>query len=355
MESEFGGPIVSGRGTSGASRTPGGHGGSGVSFPVPPAELEAPAQRPWRHFAEEREALGAGLAGAGVGGGAPGGGGEGTRAARRSVEVRRDASGLRSGRTVEFYKYVNDDLADARSKDWPLVGSPWPVLAITLAYTHFCLRLGPRLMRDRQPFDVDRLIVAFDLFQILACGWMTVQGFYYFPGRYKFFCEPIDYSNEEYSLYAVHLAWLYYMLKILDLLDTVFFVLRKKTSQITFLHVYHHAIMIFTGYIAVKYVGGGHFILLGHLNSFVHTVMYTYYLITNIRPEYKRSIWWKKHITQLQIAQFLTLFVQNFPTLFWDDCDIHFAWRLALTVQVTFMTLMFLDFYRRAYRAKSAD
>ena len=30
--------------------------------------------------------------------------------------------------------------------------------------------------------------------------------------------------------------------KLVDLLDTIFFVLRKKSNQISFLHVYHHFI-----------------------------------------------------------------------------------------------------------------
>lgn len=37
----------------------------------------------------------------------------------------------------------------------------------------------------------------------------------------------------------------------------VFFILRKKDSQVTFLHVYHHATMIFNWWLGVKYVAGG--------------------------------------------------------------------------------------------------
>jgi len=38
-------------------------------------------------------------------------------------------------------------------------------------------------------------------------------------------------------------VWLYYIAKITELLDTVFFVLRKKQRQISFLHLYHHTLM----------------------------------------------------------------------------------------------------------------
>jgi len=37
----------------------------------------------------------------------------------------------------------------------------------------------------------------------------------------------------------------------------VFFMLRKKNSQITFLHLYHHSTMPILWYIGVKYAPGG--------------------------------------------------------------------------------------------------
>lgn len=51
-------------------------------------------------------------------------------------------------------------------------------------------------------------------------------------------------------------AWWYFFSKIVELLDTVFFVLRKKQSQVTFLHVYHHAITMFFSWGYLKYLPG---------------------------------------------------------------------------------------------------
>jgi hypothetical protein len=51
--------------------------------------------------------------------------------------------------------------------------------------------------------------------------------------------------------------WLYYIVKIIDLIDTVLFALRKKANQITFLHVFHHSSMVLNGWFGVKYVPGG--------------------------------------------------------------------------------------------------
>jgi elongation of very long chain fatty acids protein 7 len=49
-------------------------------------------------------------------------------------------------------------------------------------------------------------------------------------------------------------------------------------------------------------VPGGHGVLLGFVNVFVHAFMYFYYFLTAIKPEVKKSIWWKRHITQLQLV-----------------------------------------------------
>ena len=68
------------------------------------------------------------------------------------------------------------------------------------------------------------------------------------------------YSFSLFSLFiTIQMAravWLYYMAKIVELLDTVFFVLRKKQSQVSFLHVYHHTLMPFCAFIGVKYFAG---------------------------------------------------------------------------------------------------
>jgi hypothetical protein len=49
-------------------------------------------------------------------------------------------------------------------------------------------------------------------------------------------------------------------------------------------------------------VSGGHGAMVLYVNSFVHVVMYSYYFVTSLWPEYGKKLWWKKYITQLQMV-----------------------------------------------------
>lgn len=63
---------------------------------------------------------------------------------------------------------------------------------------------------------------------------------------------------------------------------------------------------------------GGQGILLGYLNTFVHAVMYTYYLLSIWMPEIKQSKSTKKNITRLQMVSILEF--MNFSGEFSPFC-----------------------------------
>lgn len=81
------------------------------------------------------------------------------------------------------------------------------------------------------------------------------------------------------------------------------FVLRKKYSQISVLHVYHHVAISLGTYASLILHPGGHGTMLGLLNTFVHAVMYSYYWLT-IYDQSKRMKFerYKIRLTQLQMV-----------------------------------------------------
>lgn len=47
---------------------------------------------------------------------------------------------------------------------------------------------------------------------------------------------------------------------------------------------------------------GGHSTFFALLNTFVHIVMYFYYMVAAMGPKYQKYIWWKKYLTAFQMV-----------------------------------------------------
>jgi hypothetical protein len=50
---------------------------------------------------------------------------------------------------------------------------------------------------------------------------------------------------------------------------------------------------------------GGHGTLLGVINTFVHIIMYSYYMLAALGPQVQKYLWWKKYLTLLQMVSSL--------------------------------------------------
>ncbi|KAJ6637426.1 Elongation of very long chain fatty acids protein [Pseudolycoriella hygida] len=254
---------------------------------------------------------------------------------------------------LDLYYYLNDEASDPRVKDFLLMSNPFPTIAILTVYLYFILKWGPNYMKDRKPFNLDTLMIVYNVIQIIACCLLLRQGWMYAYGKgYSLFCEPVDYSPSPDAIEVARGCHAYYLLKIADLLDTVFFVLRKKDNQVSFLHLYHHTGMVVLTWTATKFLPGGHSIFTGFINSIIHIVMYAYYLVTAFSPKYKNNVWWKKYITQMQIIQFFMIGTHWAALLFQESCG-YPKWPVAIMIpQNFFMLALFGDFYRKAYILK---
>jgi elongation of very long chain fatty acids protein 7 len=157
-------------------------------------------------------------------------------------------------------------------------------------------------------------------------------------------CQPVDYSNDPDELVIAELCWWYYFCKFTEFLDTVFFVLRKKFDQITNLHVIHHSIMPAAVWWGVKFTPGGHATFFGMLNTSVHVVMYTYYLLAAMGPQYQKYLWWKKHLTTMQMVQFVMVFIHSVQ-VFFNGCNFP----KVIAYAMCFNSLLFLGLFSNFY------
>nr|ACO09366.1 Elongation of very long chain fatty acids protein 1 [Osmerus mordax] len=251
---------------------------------------------------------------------------------------------------MEVYDYVMAG-TDPRLKVYPMMQNPVYMSAILLSYLFFVLFAGPRLMANRKPFQLKEAMIIYNfslvalsvfiVYEFLMSGWATT---------YTWRCDPCDYSDSPQGLRMVRVAWLFFFSKLIELMDTVFFVLRKKHGQITFLHIFHHSFMPWTWWWGVSYAPGGMGSFHAMVNSVVHVIMYFYYGLSAAGPRFQKFLWWKEYMTAIQLVQFVLVSLHVTQYYFMESCDyqvplfIHLIW-----VYGTFFFVLFSNFWYQAY------
>jgi len=240
----------------------------------------------------------------------------------------------------EWFRHV-----DKRVDTWPLMSSPWPCVSIVIFYV-LTVHFGRIWMRDREPYDVKIFLIVYNIVLVALSAYMTGEIFRqaYFVGGYSWVCNGIDKSDKGIGLARV--IWIFFVSKFLETFDTIIMLLRKKEDQISFLHVYHHCSVIILWWIGARFVPGGDSYWSSMQNSFVHTVMYTYYLFAALGI----PVWWKKYITKLQMGQFFLNIVHTSVGLIKTDCgDIPLWMGRGMIMYMSSLLVLFGHFYIKAY------
>lgn len=146
---------------------------------------------------------------------------------------------------------------DHRMDGWPLMDNPlWTVL-ICLMYVYSVKVLGPRFMENRSPLELRGLLMVYNVFQVLFNAWLfweVGQSGWFYPTN--IFCQPVDYSYNPTAIRAMHAGYWFFISKFIDFFDTVFFILRKKSNQVTALHVIHHGVIPVFMYPGIRFLNG---------------------------------------------------------------------------------------------------
>lgn len=241
---------------------------------------------------------------------------------------------------------------DPRTMDWALAGNKQFLVTLFVAYVYIVKVGGPRFMKGRKPYDgIKPLIIVYNAAMVLLNCYFVVAFLSksYLGGGYNLLCQGINYeARDEVTMSMLTLCWWYLMVRIADFLDTIFFVLRKKDSHISFLHVVHHILVVFNGWYGLAYGADGHSAFGIIFNSFVHVVMYSYYFLSLMGPSVQKYLWWKRYLTQFQLAQFVILFFHMTIPLF-IDCGYPLAQMFITLPQGVFFFVMFMNFYIKSY------
>ncbi|XP_026669186.1 elongation of very long chain fatty acids protein 1-like isoform X1 [Ceratina calcarata] len=258
---------------------------------------------------------------------------------------------------LETYRYIMEDAADPRVANWWLMGSPFPLLGIISLYLFFVLRLGPLCMKNRKPYNLNKIMICYNIFMATTSGsvfyGLLTSGF---TTRLSLGCEPHIISNDPESYRMARWMWRLLILKIIELGDTIIFILRKKYNQASFLHIYHHTSTVLLAWIACKFVPGGMWTFTIMPNCIVHVIMYTYYLLACLGPEVQKRIApWKQYITGLQMIQFIIMICHALQFLL-PSCEPNRKPVAYIYVsQMFIMFYLFCDYYKKSYSRKKME
>ncbi|KAF5282864.1 hypothetical protein FQA39_LY17460 [Lamprigera yunnana] len=254
-----------------------------------------------------------------------------------------------------IFDFYFKDLADARVQEWPLMSNPLKIMGIIATYLYGVYVFLPSYMTEKKPYSLKKVIVIYNIFQVGACtlliygiatsGWTT---------HYKLVgCQPVDYSDSQMAVQMAAFMWWNMILKLIEFIETVFFVLRKKFNQVSFLHVYHHVSTLIMAWLVCKYFPGGMLSFTVMLNSFIHILMYTYYLLSSFGPKVQKKLETiKPKLTMLQLVQLVILFCQNMQLLS-PTCNINNIVGYIFLPNVIINIGFFIKFYINNYSKKN--
>lgn len=262
---------------------------------------------------------------------------------------------LRLGRQVNtmFYNYLFDEIADNRVRSWLFMRDPLPMFLIIIAYLTLVFKIMPCFMLVRRAYNLKPMLAIYNLGMVLAC--LAILIVYYRSGvrmNSLMACLDIDYSNDPDAMRILDAMWWTHIVKLVELVETVFFLLRKKQSQVTFLHVYHHTSTLFLSWVGPKYVGGGMVTFSYVLNHSVHVLMYSYYFLALFGPRMQRALQpVKKLLTLVQMIQFVLMLTQCSVAIV-NHCPIPNTILLLFCPNIVLNLFLFANFYRKTYLAK---
>ena len=205
-------------------------------------------------------------------------------------------------------------------------------------------------MAKREAFELRRLFLFWNIFLAtfsIIGAYRSLPEFIYILTQ-----KGIKYSVcvETYSLGVTGLwSWLFILSKPIELIDTLFLVLRKR--ELIFLHWYHHVtVFIFVWYSMIDYPATGRWF--ATINYSIHAIMYTYYAIAVLRIIHIPQLI-SMMITSLQIIQMVAGVYVNVKAYLYKQvdisCDVNYSNIYASFLMYASYFYLFFKFFYDKY------
>lgn len=149
------------------------------------------------------------------------------------------------------------------------MSSPVAIVAILAAYLYFVLSWGPTWMATRKPFELRNVMILYNSLQVVANLMLCItvsalkskgflksviassfQAYYYsyYQPYYSFSCQDCAEPGTLLAELEMRLCYYYFVLKVVDLLDTV----SAKWISLVIFKNFHSRFSLFCGRKMVK-------------------------------------------------------------------------------------------------------
>ncbi|KAK1414652.1 hypothetical protein QVD17_30401 [Tagetes erecta] len=212
------------------------------------------------------------------------------------------------------------------------------LLTITLRPT---TTLNPTLLRPITTIH-NLILLLLSLTMAIGCTLSTLS---HMPNHRWIFCFPANHTPPRGPVFFW--AYIFYFSKLLEFIDTVLIIFSGSNRRLSFLHVYHHSVVVVMCYIWLS-TSQSLFPVALVTNASVHVLMYAYYLLCALgwRP------WWKVLVTNCQIVQFVFSFMVSGLMLYYhftgSGCSGFLGWCFNAVFNASLLAL-FINFHLKNY------
>lgn len=247
---------------------------------------------------------------------------------------------------------------DVRVTEWPLMRFH-EMFIVAFGYLILIAVLRFIMSFKSTPLPVKTLATLHNINLTALSAYMCIEILRqaFIESNYSLFGNGVDQSPRGQGM--ARILYIFYLSKILEFIDTMIMAFKKNDRQISFLHLYHHSSIFFVWWIIIRYGPGGEAYFSAALNSFIHVLMYGYYLWSTFAPKLAEGrkphplhpTYYKKYITSMQMTQFTCMLIQSICDLWFIHNDYPRPLVWILFYYMFTMLGLFANFFIRNYIA----
>ncbi|XP_037970083.2 elongation of very long chain fatty acids protein 7 [Plutella xylostella] len=184
---------------------------------------------------------------------------------------------------------------------------PNEVLFVMAMYLVFLIKVFPKFMEKRTPFSLKTFVFFLNIFKACNSSILVWRFFRHLLSAGLF---PLGCYHDYYKIHPIGFFYYKFMAtKVLDLADSWILALQKRTSDVTFLHVYNRVFLVLVSWTCMKYDPSDHWALFAMLNSAVQVLGYVATAAAVLGPRVAKYVVWKDNMLLLQTIHYMVIFV----------------------------------------------